>query len=327
MRSQASYVATLTQTAAFAFARLLPASVHESPTYLVATDQLDDACSAIEGISTANGEDSELYTEDMRAAHGRSPSAQDDAQEQDAMLGAGAEAHPDEASTRWSAILARYVPAAVAERLHDLGQRAAPLFRAPHRRAVVLTWLLWALISLAFTMFNAFYPMYLQRKLGEHQAPEAGSSETKALYDYLWYAVSSVPGSLLGAALIESPLGRAKSLALALLATAGAQLLFLAAEDAASVEFSGMGVSLAATTAYAILYGYTPNVFPTSIRGTACAIASALGRITGIAAPLLAGALLQVRVELAVMTSVALFALCACTALLLPSGTRAAVQL
>ncbi|KAI3628121.1 hypothetical protein CBS14141_002122 [Malassezia furfur] len=309
-------------TGVFAVARMCPWSVHESPTFLVATDQLDDARSTLEQISTANGEDSTLNLDDVRDMDAApSTSRGSDDPERTAMLG------DDRASDRRGDSLDpspssfSFLPGALAERVTELAERSEPLFEAPNRRPVLLTWTLWALMSLAFTMFNAFYPLFLQRKLGQ-QADDV--NEVHALYDYLWYAVSSVPGSLLGTALVESQLGRAKSLALALLVTSAAQLVFLASTSATAVVVAGMGVSLSATTAYAILYGFTPDVFPTSIRGTACAVASALGRITGIVAPMLAGALLQVRVELAVLTSVVLFALCACTALFLPSRTRAA---
>lgn len=42
----------------------------------------------------------------------------------------------------------------------------------------------------------------------------------------------------------------------------------------------------------AILYGWTPEVFPVQIRGTACGIASFWGRLFGIIAPLTAQSLL-----------------------------------
>lgn len=301
-------------TALFAMLRIWPFDVQESPTFLVATHRLQEACDALQEISEANSDATGLSLPDVQRP---------EADEDPVAAGVDADADADEDSETHALMGTPFIPLLgslperLAKPLRDLARRSAPLVAPPHRRAVLLTWALWALMSLAFTMFNAFYPIYLQRKLGQHDA-----DETQALRDYVWYALSSVPGSLLGALLTESPLGRAKSLALALLATVGAQVLFLLTEEPAYVVLSGMGVSLAATTAYAILYGYTPNVFPTSIRGTACAVASALGRITGIAAPLLAGALLEMRVTLPILTSIVLFSLCAVTALLLPSKTR-----
>lgn len=44
----------------------------------------------------------------------------------------------------------------------------------------------------------------------------------------------------------------------------------------------------------AILYGWTPEVFPAPIRGTACGVASFWGRLFGIIAPLVAQSLIHV---------------------------------
>ncbi|WFD21953.1 hypothetical protein MEQU1_000613 [Malassezia equina] len=71
------------------------------------------------------------------------------------------------------------------------------LFAAGQARTTFILWLLWTLQSLAFTLFNAFYPLYLERKRGH----TASRTEAAVLRDVLAYAVSSVPGSLVGAAL------------------------------------------------------------------------------------------------------------------------------
>ena len=44
----------------------------------------------------------------------------------------------------------------------------------------------------------------------------------------------------------------------------------------------------------AILYGWTPEVFPAPVRGTACGLASFWGRLFGIIAPLTAQTLIPV---------------------------------
>ena len=170
-------------------------------------------------------------------------------------------------------------------------------------------------------MFNVFFPIFLQRKLGSAEA-----SETSTLLNYLLYAVSSVPGSLAGAAMVETRLGRTGSLSLALALTIVAMLLFLVAQNATTVVLSSMLVSLTATTAYGVLYGYTPEVFPTRVRGTAGAVASALGRLTGIIAPLVAGSLLYVWELLPVVLSMLVFALTCLLAMLLPIETRVGVD-
>ena len=58
---------------------------------------------------------------------------------------------------------------------------------------------------------------------------------------------------------------------------------------------------------WAVLYGWTPEIFDTEVRGTACGTASALSRIGGMIAPVLGGILLQVSVSLPVYTSIVVF--------------------
>ncbi|WFD17916.1 hypothetical protein MCAP1_000127 [Malassezia caprae] len=158
------------------------------------------------------------------------------------------------------------------------------LFARGQARTTILLWLLWTLQSLAFTLFNALYPLYLERK-GGATAPRP---QAAVLRDVLAYAVSSVPGSLIGAALVRSAYGR-YALAMTLSATGLALLMFLWATRTWHVVAAGMAVSLCATTAYAVLYGQTPRAFPTRVRGTGCAIASAASRAAGIVAPMLGG--------------------------------------
>lgn len=68
--------------------------------------------------------------------------------------------------------------------------------------------------------------------------------------------------------------------------------------------------------------GYTPEVFPPSIRGTACGIASALSRLAGIFAPLVAGLLMVSSIYLPMYLSVVMFMVsCGCM-ILLPLETR-----
>jgi len=186
------------------------------------------------------------------------------------------------------------------------------LFAPGQARTTMVLWVLWTLQSLAFTLFNAFYPLYLERK-GGHTTPRP---EAAVLRDVLAYAVSSVPGSLVGAALVRSAYGR-YALPLTLTATGLALLLFLCAARAWHVVLAGMAVSLSATTAYAVLYGQTPHAFPARVRGTGCAIASAASRAAGIVAPLLAGVLLPRGLQGPIGVSALVWGVCAILALCL----------
>ena len=52
---------------------------------------------------------------------------------------------------------------------------------------------------------------------------------------------------------------------------------------------AGVLLSFFMNGAYAGLYAYTPEVFPTHVRATGSGLASAIGRIGGISAPILVG--------------------------------------
>ncbi|KAJ8593082.1 MFS general substrate transporter [Rhizopogon salebrosus TDB-379] len=180
-------------------------------------------------------------------------------------------------------------------------------------RVTILVWGVWFFMSLAYTMFNVYLPKLL----------ETGSSDdsTKSLEDSLWdvliFTLGGCPGAILGAYMVESPLGRRGSLAATTFITAFFCIVFVLVKSALLVRASSVGISLSATTMYAVLYGWTPEIFGTKVRGTACGIASALSRIGGMIAPLLGGALLVVNRAFPVWTSVVVYVITGAFVLLL----------
>ncbi|EKM79586.1 hypothetical protein AGABI1DRAFT_74699 [Agaricus bisporus var. burnettii JB137-S8] len=188
-------------------------------------------------------------------------------------------------------------------------------------RTTVLVWAVWGSMSLAFTMFNVFLPKLLE--LG----PSSGEVAKKTLEDNLWdvmiFTIGGTPGAILGAWLIESSLGRRLSLAASTFITAVFCVVFIMVESTWAVRLSTMGVSLSATAMWAVLYGWTPEIFGTKVRGTACGIASALSRIGGMIAPLLGGTLLMISRAVPVYTSVGVFTVAGICVLLLREGEGA----
>ncbi|GAA6007178.1 hypothetical protein JCM10207_001534 [Rhodosporidiobolus poonsookiae] len=187
--------------------------------------------------------------------------------------------------------------------------RVEELLQPEWKRTTVLVWAIWTLASAGYTIFNVFLPKFLDAKLST--APDSSPDDT--LRDYVLYTLSGLPGSLLGAYLVETSLGRAKTLAFSTLATSAGTFVFVFVSSPAGVVASSMAVSLAATLMYAVIYGLTPEVFPTSTRGTACGLASALSRLAGIIAPLFTGFLLSLSISLPLfMSGVCFFATAAC---------------
>ncbi|KIJ17575.1 hypothetical protein PAXINDRAFT_175426 [Paxillus involutus ATCC 200175] len=137
------------------------------------------------------------------------------------------------------------------------------------------------------------------------------------LWDVVIFTLGGCPGAILGAYMVESSLGRRGSLAGTTLLTAFFCMVFVHVKSPFMVRASSVGISLSATTMYAVLYGWTPEIFGTKVRGTACGIASALSRIGGMIAPLLGGALLVMDRSFPVYTSVVVYLVSTACVLLL----------
>jgi len=127
------------------------------------------------------------------------------------------------------------------------------------------------------------------------------------MWEVVVFTIGGCPGSVLGAYLIETPLGRRKTLAASTLVTASFCILFAVVRSNLWIMIAEVGVSLSATTMWAVLYGMTPEYFATEVRGTAVGSASALSRVGGIMAPLLGGPLLAISPGVPIYTSVAIF--------------------
>ncbi|KAF9054830.1 major facilitator superfamily domain-containing protein [Panaeolus papilionaceus] len=171
-------------------------------------------------------------------------------------------------------------------------------------RTTVIVWGVWGAMSLAFTMFNVYLPKLLETR-GRTGGEERGLEES--LWDVVIFTLGGTPGALLGAYLVESSLGRKWSLAASTFVTALCCLAFAMVEERWAVRVSTVSVGLSATTMWAVLYGWTPEIFGTKVRGTACGIASALSRIGGMIAPILGGILIGIDNALPVYASVVVF--------------------
>lgn len=144
-----------------------------------------------------------------------------------------------------------------------------------------LIMLVWAFIGLGYPLYNAFLP-YIQATRGA----EFGDGSTYLTYrNSLIISVLGIPGALIGGYLVEVPrLGRKGTLALSTTATGA----FLYASTTAMTSASLLGWNCAfnfcSNVMYAVLYAYTPEIFPTKDRGTGNALTATSNRIFGIMA-------------------------------------------
>ena len=113
-----------------------------------------------------------------------------------------------------------------------------------------------------------------------------GDGSTYITYrDSLIVASVGIPGALLGGYLVEVPrLVRKGTLCMATLLTGG--FLYGSTTATSSPAFLGWncGFNFASNIMYAVLYAYTPEIFPTKDRGTGNALTATSNRIFGIMA-------------------------------------------
>ncbi|KAF9086584.1 hypothetical protein BGX23_008776 [Mortierella sp. AD031] len=196
-------------------------------------------------------------------------------------------------------------------------ERLQPLFVPEFRLSTILIWIIWALVAFAYTAFNVFYPKFLQ----EHG--QGGHEPLQLVYmDILIYAAAGVPGSVLATVMVEGRLGRRYTMAVSTFGTAMATILFAVLSSRAAMTTFSAILSLLSTLNYAVLYSYTPEVFPSDIRGTACGVAAAMSRLAGIITPLIVGAMLTVNTYFPLYTASIGFFISAVCMCFLPIETK-----
>ncbi|MCJ1468126.1 hypothetical protein MMC07_006754 [Pseudocyphellaria aurata] len=231
-------------------------TLYESPKYLMGRGRDEDAVKTVHEVARRNGKTTNLTLADLQAYD----------------LGG-------HQGTDTAAIFARRLEKVNLTHVRSLfatGQLAY---------STLLITLIWAFIGLAFPLYNAFLP-YIQ----EHKGAEFGDASTRITYrNLLIIAVLGIPGALIGGALVEIPRFGRKG-ALAISTTLTGVFLFASTTALTSNALLGWncGFSFMSNVMYAVLYAYTPEVFPTKDRGTGNAITASANRIFGVMAPIIA---------------------------------------
>jgi MFS transporter, putative metabolite:H+ symporter len=165
---------------------------------------------------------------------------------------------------------------AAAPRRAGVGQ----LFAVPYLGRTLVLWAMWA------TMNFSYYGIFLWLPL---QFTRRGFSLEQALLFNLIIAVAQIPGYFSAAYLVER-IGRKPTLVAYLLLAAGGAFFFgqvaLAARDIPAILIWGSVVSFFNLGAWGVVYTYTPELYPTHLRGTGSGWAAACGRVFAFLAPL-----------------------------------------
>ncbi|KAK4238013.1 synaptic vesicle 2-related protein [Achaetomium macrosporum] len=265
-------------------------TIYESPKYLMGKGKDEEAVRIVHEVARRNGKTSGLTVADLKAC------------EPEGYV------HPTKVSH------------AVKRKLEDIKfERVRTLFGT--RKLALSTGLImviWAFIGLGYPLYNAFLP-YIQATRGA----DFGDGSTYLTYrNSLIIAVLGVPGALLGGLLVELPrFGRKGTLAISTILTG----VFLYGSTTALNSQSLLGwncaFSFTSNVMYAVLYGFTPELFPTPQRGTGNALSATCNRIFGIMAPIVA-MFADLQTAAPVYTSGALFIAAGVLVLLLPFESR-----
>ncbi|HET7481067.1 MAG TPA: MFS transporter [Rubrobacteraceae bacterium] len=161
------------------------------------------------------------------------------------------------------------------------------LWATSYARRTAMLWVLW--FGMVFSYYGIF--TWLPQILAT-----SGYGVVKSFEYVLLITLAQIPGYFSAAYLVEK-WGRKPTLVSYLLCCAAATLVFglrgFGAETSgAELVLWGSLVSFFNLGAWGVIYGYTPELYPTAVRGSGAGWAAGVGRIGGIAGPYIVGMML-----------------------------------
>ncbi|MGG3445685.1 MFS transporter [Bacillus nitratireducens] len=163
-----------------------------------------------------------------------------------------------------------------------------------YRKATIMLWILWFCVVFSYYGMFLWLPSVMVMK---------GFSLIKSFQYVLIMTLAQLPGYFTAAWFIER-LGRKFVLVAYLIGTACSAYVFGIADSLTALIVAGMLLSFFNLGAWGALYAYTPEQYPTVIRGTGAGMAAAFGRIGGILGPLLVGYLVASQASLSLIFTI-----------------------
>lgn len=170
-----------------------------------------------------------------------------------------------------------HVPAAAAPALPSSGSRIAAIWSPELRRRTLAIWTVWFCVNFAYYGAFIWIPSILV---------DAGFSLVRSFGFTLIITLAQLPGYAVAAWLIEV-WGRRLTLSVFLVGSAASAVMFGTVHTEGAIIAAGMALSFFNLGAWGALYAVTPEIYPTSLRGTGAGWAAGFGRIASIIAPLL----------------------------------------
>jgi MFS transporter, putative metabolite:H+ symporter len=146
-------------------------------------------------------------------------------------------------------------------------------------RTTTVSWLMWFSVAFAYYSFFSWIPSLLVKE---------GLTMTKSFgYSIAIYG-AQIPGYF-SAAWLNEKIGRKAVVASYMLLGGIAAITLAFSHTGMQIMTAGIALSFFMNGAFAGVYAYTPEVFPTAVRTTGTGSSSSFGRIGSVSAPILVG--------------------------------------
>lgn len=158
----------------------------------------------------------------------------------------------------------------------------AELFRSGLRKRTLMLWSVWFFALLGYYGLTTWLGALLTAK---------GYAVTKSSLYLILISLAGIPGFLLLSKLVEI-WGRKPSMIFTLLGSALSVYLYGNAGNFVQLILFGCMMQFFMYGMWCALYAYTPDLYPTRLRGTGAGFASALGRLGALLGPYMVGVIL-----------------------------------
>ena len=159
----------------------------------------------------------------------------------------------------------------------SVGEGLAKLWSGEYAKRTLMLWIVWFCVVFSYYGMFLWLPSVMVLK---------GFSMVQSFGYVLIMTIAQLPGYFSAAWLIEKK-GRKFVLVVYLIGTALSAYFFGNAETLGLLITAGIFLSFFNLGAWGALYAYTPEQYPTKIRGSGAGMAAGIGRIGGILGPLL----------------------------------------
>jgi len=217
-----------------------------------------------------------------------------------------------------TALYALYLRYGLHEKPHAVGakqslrQNLATLWQAPYWQKTLMLWIVWFMVVFSYYGMFLWLPSVMVIK---------GYSLINSFGYSLIMTLAQLPGYFVAAWLVEK-WGRKWVLAIFLFGTAISAMGFATAGNVGLLLTFGALLSFFNLGAWGVLYAYSPEQYPLTIRASGTGIAAGVGRLGGILGPLLVGSLVAQGVSITLIFGIFAIAILIAIGAIVTLGTE-----